>query len=131
MPYLCVVGGGCGELSNPDNGRVEVSSNKVGGVATYSCNDGYRLVGDDTRVCKDSGSWDGTMPSCEGWQERERERDERESLTEIMLGRSMNVMSPHGIETMGLINSMAVVAIPSLYCSIIWFCFVSTSSLIG
>ena len=73
-----VIGGGCGQLLAPENGRVEVSSNKVGGTATYYCDDGYELVGDDTRVCRASGLWAGTMPFCRGRREGEEGRGGRE-----------------------------------------------------
>ncbi len=43
----------------------------VGTIATYNCNQGYVLAGDTTRTCKERGdrtigTWNGTMPQCEG-----------------------------------------------------------------
>ncbi len=40
-------------------------------VATYSCNTGFSLVGDNTRTCTGdgsttTGSFDGEVPTCEG-----------------------------------------------------------------
>ena len=35
-------------------------------MATYSCDAGYGLVGDLTRVCDSADTWTGTEPSCEG-----------------------------------------------------------------
>ena len=42
-----------------------------GTTATYSCNSGYSLVGDEVRTCGGDGSstmgvWDLNEPSCEG-----------------------------------------------------------------
>ncbi len=35
--------------------------------ATYSCNNGYTLIGGDiTRVCVNGGSWSGSTPTCQG-----------------------------------------------------------------
>ena len=35
------------------------------GLASYSCEDGYMLLGERTRACRD-GVWRGTVPVCEG-----------------------------------------------------------------
>ena len=62
----------CLELSPPLNGSVEVSAQLlgVGTAATYSCDQGYILVGETARTCEDAngaiGVWNGSMPSCEG-----------------------------------------------------------------
>lgn len=37
-------------------------------MATYSCNNGYILEGENTRTCQDSGLWSGSEPSCCKWQ---------------------------------------------------------------
>jgi hypothetical protein len=55
----------CGSLSDPANGLVNVSTTVFNSTATYSCNDGYSLVGDTTsRTCLASASWSGSKPSC-------------------------------------------------------------------
>ena len=54
----------CGGLSNPSNGRVSITNDIPGGVASYTCNSGYTLVGRDTRTCQDDGSWSGISPIC-------------------------------------------------------------------
>ena len=36
-----------------------------GGVATYTCNPGFILVGNNTRICGSDGTWSGMMPTCE------------------------------------------------------------------
>ena len=56
----------CGELSLA-NGEVSYSFNTAyNSVATYSCNDSYRLVGTNTRTCSASGDWSGSAPTCSG-----------------------------------------------------------------
>ena len=42
-----------------------VSSLSVGGVATYTCSEGRRIVGPLTRKCLVTGLWDGQQPFCE------------------------------------------------------------------
>ena len=34
-------------------------------VTTYSCDDGYNVIGSATRTCMADGSWSGTEPVCE------------------------------------------------------------------
>ncbi|XP_062518244.1 CUB and sushi domain-containing protein 2-like [Corticium candelabrum] len=49
----------CPTLSGVANGRVSVNR----GVATYTCNYGYYLLGQPQRVCE-HGSWSGYSPAC-------------------------------------------------------------------
>ena len=66
----------CQSLTEPTNGEVSISAGThgvnlgVGAVATYSCSNGYGLVGQDTRTCVInrgiSGIWSGSEPTCEG-----------------------------------------------------------------
>lgn len=55
----------CGELSDPVNGMVDVTSTLHGGIARYSCNTGYTIDGPNNRTCGDQGMWSGTEPSCQ------------------------------------------------------------------
>ena len=48
----------------PANGTVVVIGNTRGDMATYSCNAGFELVGNSTRVCGDDGEWSGEAPMC-------------------------------------------------------------------
>ena len=54
----------CGQLNSPSNGQVAIIDDAPGGTAVYSCNSGYTLVGRDTRICQDDGSWSGIPPIC-------------------------------------------------------------------
>ena len=50
----------CDELSDPTNGGVTLNE---GFIATYHCDDGYKLIGDEVRRCED-GEWTGQEPTC-------------------------------------------------------------------
>ena len=50
----------CDELSDPPNGGVTLTE---GSIATYHCDDGYQLIGDEVRRCVD-GEWTGQEPTC-------------------------------------------------------------------
>ncbi len=56
------------ELTNPMDGMVTYTNNTIGSIATYSCINGYRLVGDSTRECvvvsTSQNSWLGIPPVC-------------------------------------------------------------------
>ena len=56
----------CGSLDDPANGDVSVSSTTFNSMATYSCNTGYTLTGDDMRMCTESSRWSGSEPTCAG-----------------------------------------------------------------
>ena len=54
----------CIELSNPDNGNVTWTGLTNGSTATYTCDSGYQLTGDQIRTCSSTGVWSGQEPSC-------------------------------------------------------------------
>lgn len=56
---------GCGNPGVPDNGRSNYHNNKIGSVVTHSCNTGFVLEGDQLRRCLPTGSWSGSLPSCQ------------------------------------------------------------------
>ncbi|KAH1171483.1 hypothetical protein KIL84_007101 [Mauremys mutica] len=50
------------------NGRVHLPALQVGTTATFSCNEGYRLIGTTSAKCVDSGNgvdWDKELPHCQ------------------------------------------------------------------
>ncbi len=55
----------CKELQDISSGRVVLSGTTVGSTATYSCNKGYVLYGEQTRICLPDGEWSGEEPFCE------------------------------------------------------------------
>ena len=55
----------CEELQNPTNGQVFMTGQSIGSTATYTCDSGYELIGDDRRTCED-GEWTGQEPTCVG-----------------------------------------------------------------
>eukprot|EP00118_Oscarella_pearsei_P020992 m.233379 g.233379 ORF g.233379 m.233379 type:complete len:448 (+) comp40087_c0_seq11:3334-4677(+) len=60
----------CPTLKHPSNGQVKISfsSERVYHrncrSATYSCNEGYTLIGQTERVCCAKGKWQGVAPQC-------------------------------------------------------------------
>ena len=60
----------CMDLNElPTNGHISynngTTNNRTAGtVAAYSCDTGYLLVGDTTRVCQVDGSWNSNPPNC-------------------------------------------------------------------
>jgi len=55
----------CEMLMNPFNGRVVLMGRTVGSQATYDCNEGLNLEGNETRTCQPDGMWSGNEPTCE------------------------------------------------------------------
>ena len=56
----------CGFLEAPGNGSKNGSSPLAGSVITFSCNDGFILVGSAQRTCTEGGTWDGVETTCIG-----------------------------------------------------------------
>ena len=61
--FLCLKAA-CEYLDDPRYGEVRQSGTKVGSIATYSCNRGFKLVGDSKRRCQYDGKWSGEEPVC-------------------------------------------------------------------
>ncbi len=55
----------CEDLDSPLNGEVTYKDVVFNSIATYSCQYGYQLVGESTRVCKEDTKWSGEEPTCE------------------------------------------------------------------
>ena len=66
--YSCHAVVDCLHLSNPANGIVLFSSTNYNATASYSCNVGYTLTGDNVRICQSSAYWSGSEPTCNGKQ---------------------------------------------------------------
>ena len=54
----------CGNLSDPENGRVHYDSTSLESVAVYTCND-FCEANLTIRACC-NGSWSGEEPKCAG-----------------------------------------------------------------
>ncbi len=55
----------CAILTDPLNGDVSFTSTSFGSEATYSCNNGYMLVGSAMRSCDANAVWTPAKPICE------------------------------------------------------------------
>ena len=55
----------CPPLMNPAGGIVNVPSRIEGSNATYTCNEGYDLLGDSFRTCDETAMWTGNEPVCQ------------------------------------------------------------------
>ena len=51
---------------NPENGLVTINGRTFGSIATYQCDEGFILVGSETRTCQQDGEWSDSQPTCEG-----------------------------------------------------------------
>lgn len=56
----------CPSLSNPPNGSVSLNGVTVGSLATYECDPGFILSGNQRRSCLATGRWSGSDPQCVG-----------------------------------------------------------------
>lgn len=55
----------CGRLTRPQNGFVSTPNGTTyGQVASFTCQTGYRVNGGDSLQCTQSGTWNGTVPTC-------------------------------------------------------------------
>lgn len=55
----------CPMLQQIPNGFLNVSSYSENSIATYQCNGGYKLIGNDTRQCLLGGKWTNQEPFCQ------------------------------------------------------------------
>lgn len=56
----------CHNLTAPANGVVDISSYLAFGTAVFSCDHGYRLIGEKDLYCLQNELWSGDVPICEG-----------------------------------------------------------------
>ena len=52
----------CGNLTDPLDGSVNFTCTTYESQAKYSCNTGYLLVGNKTRVCEETATWSNIGP---------------------------------------------------------------------
>ena len=64
-PHIYFTAANCSLLSI-ENGNVIHTNTTLGGVATYTCDTGFLLIGDNNRTCQADSTWTGTDPTCEG-----------------------------------------------------------------
>ena len=55
----------CGPLDDPENGTVFHFGTTFGSFASYSCVNGFAVVGNIFRTCLASGNWSGSAPTCQ------------------------------------------------------------------
>ena len=56
----------CPTLLDPLNGNVLWSDLSYNSGATYTCNSGFELVGNELRTCLSDGVWSNEEPVCRG-----------------------------------------------------------------
>jgi len=59
----------CPSLTNILNGKIDCSLGDDGvpsyeDTCSFTCNSGYELTGNDTRMCQSDGNWTGTNVAC-------------------------------------------------------------------
>ncbi|XP_014203613.1 sushi, von Willebrand factor type A, EGF and pentraxin domain-containing protein 1 [Copidosoma floridanum] len=47
-----------------ENSNTGATSYKIGALAKYRCERGYKVVGDSLSTCEDNGKWSGDVPQC-------------------------------------------------------------------
>ncbi|XP_075706782.1 C4b-binding protein alpha chain-like isoform X2 [Rhinoderma darwinii] len=55
----------CGSPGKVENGIVQMEDDKFQSIANFSCNEGYKLLGDKYRECMEDGTWSDSIPTCE------------------------------------------------------------------
>lgn len=56
----------CKAPGNPENGHSSGEIYTVGAEVTFSCEEGYQLIGTNKIMCSESGEWSHLIPHCEG-----------------------------------------------------------------
>ncbi|EDO36528.1 predicted protein, partial [Nematostella vectensis] len=57
----------CGRLTVPLNGKLEGSLTTYSSTINITCDEGYALIGPESRVCQANGTWSGSNVTCRGW----------------------------------------------------------------
>ena len=54
----------CPSLSSISGGFVIVHGYRTDATAVYNCNEGFELIGESVRVCRNDSTWAGEAPVC-------------------------------------------------------------------
>lgn len=54
----------CDPLRTPSNGRMALTKTTFNGRATFSCDEGFILIGNETLTCMANGNWSDSIPLC-------------------------------------------------------------------
>ena len=65
MDYSGVSAAMCVDLSDPENGTVNVVGTAPSSTATYECDSGFQLEGSVVLTCGTDGEWTPTPPVCQ------------------------------------------------------------------
>ena len=59
---------GCRDIDvlPPENGKRVANDFSVGSTVTFSCNQGYELIGDTVSTCQTDRQWSRMVPICKG-----------------------------------------------------------------
>ena len=66
LPTCVKIRSYCPRLTDPYGGSVTAFSRTIYSTATYTCDVGRVLIGEQTRTCLLSGNWSGPVPICAG-----------------------------------------------------------------
>lgn len=65
MLLICIGSTACPKVTNPSKGHVFRAVKPTGDVATYGCQEAYRIKGHFTSVCDPlTGKWSDPAPTC-------------------------------------------------------------------
>ena len=56
----------CGYLPVPNNGSITGNKTTYPNQLSFSCDDGFDLIGSSDRQCQAVGKWSGKQPHCKG-----------------------------------------------------------------
>ena len=56
----------CGDPGYSANGTRNLTDTTEGSLVTYTCDLGYRIIGNNSRECKRDRMWSGRSPVCQG-----------------------------------------------------------------
>ena len=61
-----VTGVGCSVVSPPEHSMVSQTGIAADSEVNYSCQQGFTLTGNKSRLCSEAGLWTGSQPLCTG-----------------------------------------------------------------